>query len=114
MEFLLDITVTPKISKCINLTDERYILEYKHLLWIGFMSSLQFLLFLDIGLIVLQYSTFRHPFIPAVSHEAMLQRHIISFHDRSVHNVKRLKLRNASYHSVQSYILLSKNIKIKI
>jgi hypothetical protein len=62
------ITVTPNTPKCINLADQYNKQEYKHLLWIGFMSSLQFLLFLDIGLIVLQYSTFRHPFIPAASH----------------------------------------------
>jgi hypothetical protein len=73
METLLYITVTPYTPKRINLADKYCKLEYKHLLWIGFMSSLQFLLFLDIGLIVLQYSTFRHPFIPAASHMQCLK-----------------------------------------
>jgi len=73
METLLYITVTSNNPKCISLADKYYKQEYKHLLWIGFMCSLQFLLFLDIGLIVLQYSTFRHPFIPAASHMQCLK-----------------------------------------
>jgi hypothetical protein len=56
-----------------------YNMEATNLLWVGFMGSLQFLLFLDICLIILQHPTFWHPFIPAVSHKVGLKTHIILY-----------------------------------
>jgi hypothetical protein len=99
MESLQYITVTPNTSECINLADQYNKQEHKHLLWIGFMSSLKFLLFLDVGLIVLQYSTFGHPFIPAASHIQCSKTYSIILWQGCKH---RLKWGNICFHSVQN------------